>query len=107
MSQAGKNEEVEQALKIIQEEENAEKQREEERAKKKEEEEKKEIEEKEYLEKLHKLQVLVSKKDRKITIILKNVIEKWNIAAKILSLNALNVVYKKKKKKKKGKKTEE
>ena len=100
------NEEVQQAIKIVQDEENAEKQREEERAKKKEEEEKKKMEEMKYLTKLNKLQIILSKKDRYIAIVLKNNLERWNLAAKIISLNELNVVVKKKKKKKKGKKKE-
>ena len=97
------NEQVQRALTIIQKEEIEEKQREEQR---REEEERKKAEQEKYLLKLNKLQIIVSKKDRKITIILKKIFEEWNLITKILSLNELNknFCFKRAKKSKKKKK---
>ena len=97
------NEQVQRALTIIQKEETEEKLREEQR---REEEERKKAEQEKYLLKLNKLQIIVSKKDRKITIILKKIFEEWNLITKILSLNELNknFCFKRTKKSKKKKK---
>ena len=80
------DEKIQEAIKIVEEEEKAKKVREEELHKKLEEEKQKKIEQEKYLEKLHKLEIIVNKKDRNIAVILNKYLGKWYLIAKIMSL---------------------